>query len=214
MEKAMRTFECEQHNLTRGRVKVKEDSFYWVETPRGLYRAGKAVSCLIEPCIHDMVLLSLSSTDGSYILSVLGRNSNHNPEIVLDEGLSIKVNKGTLDLSAETVNLAGSHITMASKELDLHSSRAKAFIADVSVVGRTFQAHMEAVKIVANTVSNIADRIIQRARQSYRLIEDLDQIKAGRISSIAQGVPFMKGKRSSLMAEKKVKIDGEKIHLG
>jgi hypothetical protein len=214
MEKAIRSVECEQHDLIRGRVKIKEDRFYWVETPRGLYRAGKAVSCLVEPCIHDTVLVSLYGTDQSYILSVLERNSDHDPEIVVDEGLSIKVTKGTLDLAAETVNVAGSHITMASKELDLQSSRANAFVADVSFIGRTFQAHINTVRIVANTVSNIADRIIQRARQSYRLIEDLDEIKAGRISSIARGVLFMKGKRSSLMAENKVKIDGEKIHLG
>jgi len=214
MEKAIRRVECERHDLIRGQVKIKEDRFYWVETSRGLSRAGKAVSCLIEPCIHDTVLLSLNDTEGSYILSVLERRSDHDAEIILDDGFSITVKKGNLDFNAQTMNLRGSNIALQSNNLELHALRAKAFIADFSFLGRTFRAHMEAVKIVAHTVSSVADRIIQRARQSYRLIEDLDQVKAGRISSIARGVLFMKGKRSSLMAENKVKIDGEKIHLG
>ena len=70
------------------------------------------------------------------------------------------------------------------------------------------------MKIVAENVTNVVGRLVQRMRSSYRQIEDSEHVSAGRIRYIAEKSLFLKGMRASLIAEKKVKIDAERINLG
>jgi hypothetical protein len=202
MERLARNMESENLDLSDGRVKMKDDNFFWVETSRGLHKAKKSVSCLIEPLISDEVLLLSNRNGKSYILSVLERER------------SIKVKNGDLDFVAQKLDLKGDDIALASEGLDIRSLRGKASIHDFTFLGRVFRGNINAVKIISQTMSSITERLIQKARHSYRWVEGLEQVKAGRIKYFAENSLFMKSKRSSLLAEKKVKIDAEKIHLG
>ena len=73
MEKVARYMESEKIELFDGRVKMRDGDFFWVETFKGLHKARKSVSCLIEPLVFDEVLLSFNHHGNSYILSVLER---------------------------------------------------------------------------------------------------------------------------------------------
>ena len=53
------------------KVVSQADTFYSVETECGLYRVRRAVSCVVQPEVDDLVLVSLSSLGGGYILAVL-----------------------------------------------------------------------------------------------------------------------------------------------
>jgi len=55
------------------KVVSQADTFYSVETESGLYRVRRAVSCVVQPELNDLVLVSLSSLGGGYILAVLER---------------------------------------------------------------------------------------------------------------------------------------------
>jgi hypothetical protein len=214
MERLARNMENEKNELFDGRVKIKDDNFFWVETSRGLHKAKKSVSCLIEPLIFDEVLLLSNRNGKTYILSVLERERDVQSDIIFEGDVSVKVKNGDLGFVAQKLDLKGNNIDLVSKDLDIRSLRGKASIRDFTFLGRVFRGNINAVKIISKTMSSITERLTQKARQSYRWIEGLEQVKAGRIKYFAEDSLFMKGKRSSLIAEKKVKIDGEKIHLG
>jgi len=206
--------ENEKNELFDGRVKIKDDNFFWVETSRGLHKAKKSVSCLIEPLIFDEVLLLSNRNGKTYILSVLERERDVQSDIIFEGDVSVKVKNGDLGFVAQKLDLKGNNIDLVSKDLDIRSLRGKASIRDFTFLGRVFRGNIDAVKIISKTMSSITERLTQKARQSYRWIEGLEQTEAGRLRFSAKDSLFMKGKRSSLIAEKKVKIDGEKIHLG
>ncbi len=214
MERLARNMESENLDLSDGRVKMKDDNFFWVETSRGLHKAKKSVSCLIEPLISDEVLLLSNRNGKSYILSVLERERGVKSDIIFKGDVSIKVKNGDLDFVAQKLDLKGNDIALASEGLDIRSLRGKASIHDFTFLGRVFRGNINAVKIISQTMSSITERLIQKARHSYRWVEGLEQVKAGRLSYFARESIFLKGKRSSLLAEKKVRIDAEKIHLG
>jgi len=214
MERLARNMESEKIELFDGRVKMRDGDFFWVETSRGLRKSRKSVSCLIEPLISDEILLLSNRNGKSYILSVLEREREVKSDIIFKGDVSIKVKNGDLDFVAQKLDLKGDDITLASEGLDIRSLRGKASIHDFTFLGQVFRGNINAVKIVSKTVTSITERLIRKARESYCWIEGLEQVKAGRIKYFAENSLFMKGKRSSLMAEKKVRIDGEKIHLG
>jgi len=214
MEQLAPTMESENCDLFDGQVKITDDNFFWVETSRGLHKAKKSVSCLLEPCISDVVLLLSNRNGKSYILSVLERERDVQSDILFEGDVSVTVKNGDLGFSARKLDLKGHDIALDSKKLDLRSLCGKASINDFTFLGQVFHGNINAVKIVSKTVMSITERLIRKARESYRWIENLEQVKVGRLRYLARESLYLKGKRSSLMAETKVKIDGEKIHLG
>jgi hypothetical protein len=214
MKQLARTMESENCDLIDGRVKIKDDNFFWVETSRGLRKARKSASCLLEPRIGDEVLLLSNRNGKSYILSVLERERHVQSDILFEGDVSVTVKNGDLGFSARKLDLKGHDIALDSKKLDLRSLWGTASINDFTFLGRVFRGNIDAVKIVSKTVTSITGRLIRKARESYRWIENLEQVKVGRLRYLARESLYLKGKRSSLMAETKVKIDGEKIHLG
>ena len=214
MGKVARYMESEKIELFDGRIKLRDGDFFWVETFKGLHKARKSVSCLIEPLVFDEVLLSSNHHGNLYILSVLEREREVKSDIIFKGDVSVKVKNGDLDFAAQKLDFKGDDIALDSKKLDLRSLCCKASINDFTFLGQVFRGNINAVKIVSKTVTSITERLIRKARESYRWIEGLEQVKAGRIKYFAENSLFMKGKRSSLMAEKKVKIDAKKIHLG
>jgi hypothetical protein len=214
MERLARNMESEKNELFDGRVKIKDENFFWVETSRGLHKAKKSVSCLIEPLISDEVLLLSTHNGKTYILGVLERERDVQSDIIFEGDVLVKVKNGDLGFVAQKLDLKGNDIDLASKNLDIRSLRGKASIRDFTFLGRVFRGNINAVSIISKTMNSITERLTQKARQSYRWIEGLEQTEAGRLRFSAKDSLFMKGKRSSLIAEKKVKIDGEKIHLG
>jgi hypothetical protein len=214
MERLARTMEIENCDLFDGQVKIKDDNFFWVETSRGLRKAKKSVSCLLEPRIGDEVLLLSNRNGTSYIVSVLEREQDVQSEILFEGDVSVTVKNGDLGFSAQKLDLKGQDIALDSKKLDLRSLCGTASINDFTFLGKVFRGNINAVKIVSKTVTSITERLIRKARESYRWIENLEQVKVGRLRYLARESLYLKGKRSSLMAETKVKIDGEKIHLG
>jgi len=214
MGKAAQYMKSEKIELLDGRVKIKDGDFFWVETFKGLHKARKSVSCLIEPLVFDEVLLSSNHNGNTYILAVLERERDVQSDIIFEGDVSVKVKNGDLGFVAEKIDLKGNDIDLVSKDLDIRSLRGKASISDFTFLGRVFRGNIKAVSIISKTMSSITERLTQKARQSYRWIEGLDKTEAGRLLFSAKESLLMKGKRSSLIAEKKVKIDGEKIHLG
>jgi len=206
MGKAAQYMKSEKIELLDGRVKIKDGDFFWVETFKGLHKARKSVSCLIEPLVFD--------NGNTYILAVLERERDVQSDIIFEGDVSVKVKNGDLGFVAEKIDLKGNDIDLVSKDLDIRSLRGKASISDFTFLGRVFRGNIKAVSIISKTMSSITERLTQKARQSYRWIEGLDKTEAGRLLFSAKESLLMKGKRSSLIAEKKVKIDGEKIHLG
>ncbi|MBN1102960.1 MAG: DUF3540 domain-containing protein [Deltaproteobacteria bacterium] len=201
-------------SLIQGRVRGTRESFYWVETAAGIHASKRAASCLVEPQVSDLVLVYEGDRGGWYVLAVLEKEEGVASSIVFEDGLSLEVRKGRLDLVAEGIHLAGKEIALSSAGIRIDSLKGKVRIMDLSFLGKTLTSQIQRIKSVAEFCDSAVGRLSQRVMRSYRWIQDFEQTRAGRITCLVKDTLFMKGKRASLMAEKKIKMDAEKIHLG
>jgi hypothetical protein len=87
-------------------------------------------------------------------------------------------------------------------------------LSRLSFVGSVVQAEVERLKLLAESVDTTLTRLYQRVKRSYRVVEELDQLKAERIDYEAKELLSLHGKHATITAESLVKVDGDQIHLG
>jgi len=145
---------------------------------------------------------------------VLERGQEGDSALVFQGGVDLKVRGGTLGLSADTIQLTGRKLGFTSGNLEVRSLNGRIQVQRCHFLGEIFQARLQRVKIFARSFQTIAVRMIQKAERCFRWTGDQEQVRAGRLSCLVRESIFWKGKRSTWLAEEKVKIDAPKIHLG
>lgn len=201
-------------SLITGKIRVIEGGLYWVETATGIIKSRRASSCLLEPQSSDLVLLYGEDSGEAYVLAVLERQEGIQNTLLFEEGVSIKTKKGDFSVAAEGVRFASEQFALSSADMQIDSLNAKFRIIDLSFLGKALNSRIQKIKWAAEFCDSVVDRLSQNVKRSYRLIEDFEQTRAGRVLCIVRDTLFMKGKQSVIMAEKRIKMDAEKIHLG
>lgn len=191
-----------------GLVTRRLDDTFEVEARQGVFRATKAAGCLLEPEAGDKVLLTVDPLGASYILNILERPRDKPLEISAPGGLTVRTPAGAFKIEAEE------SISLGAPTLEIDAWQGQARIRDFEWTGRSLTASLSKADLVVKMLETSAEVIIQKARQSFRFIEELEQACLGRLRCLVDGSLFLKGKRASLKAEETVKIDGESIHLG
>jgi len=199
-----------------GKVVGQEDSFYSVETDSGLYRVLRAISCVVQPEVNDLVLVSLSSLSGSYILAVLEREQGAKATLSFDSDVDIRTSEGSLSIaSKQGIDLVSAKdINLVSSRLGISSSQGEINISRLTFLGSFFEGSLETVKLLARTFDSITERFFRRTKRSYRFIEDTDQVKAGSLNYIADKSLILRGTFSQMTAKEDVHIDAERINIG
>ena len=97
-----------------------------VRTDDGDFRCRKAVSCLIEPELHDFVLagvhVNAQKSETAYVLAVLERESP-DATVACEGNLDLKVKSGKLRMaSAEGIDLVSAkHVQVAATDFSVHA---------------------------------------------------------------------------------------------
>ncbi len=105
-------------------------------------------------------------------------------------------------------------IGLDSEDLDLHARKAKLSIDVAHYRGQRLEATLQQIKSVAKRSEVLAETLIEKAKNTYRSVEALSQLTAGRVRTVVEGAYQLRSKDAFLKADEDFKIDGEKIHLG
>ncbi len=70
------------------------------------------------------------------------------------------------------------------------------------------------VVLVAERLESTATRIFETARNVYRQVEELHQLRAARIRTVASEGHHLRAGHVAIEADEEVRIDGARIHLG
>jgi hypothetical protein len=84
----------------------------------------------------------------------------------------------------------------------------------VTLTGRALESTFERIMTRAETMESRVGRLVERARETYREVEDLAQTRAGRLRLVAKKTLHALGQRTLVKADEDMKIKGEKIYLG
>jgi len=196
-------------------VELRKNAFV-IDTHSGRYTAKKAVSCLLEPGKGARVLMAGDPEGDCYILSVLEHGIEKKCSVQFDGDVEMVTKNGQFQIAAQKgINLTTvDSIGMISSELKVHSNQAEISISQLFYLGTSIFAQLSKIKVLATTVESTIQRLTQKLLRSYRTVEDIDQVKAGKIDYRAEKTMSLHGKYSLITAKKDVKIDGKMIHMG
>lgn len=187
-----------------------------VRSDIGVYRARRAVSCLVEPETGDMVLFCTADGGFAYILAVLERNEETAATISVPGDLNLRLDNGRFGVDArDGVALASARrISMTSSKLDVQATAADLTVQQTSFTGSFFQASLERIRLFAGSLDSLLERLHQRVKRSYRFVEETDQMRAENIDHRAEKLLNLRGKNAVVNARELIKLDGEQIHVG
>ncbi|VBB46662.1 conserved hypothetical protein [uncultured Desulfatiglans sp.] len=199
-----------------GKIQKLQADGCLVETASGLIRASQAVGCLIRPQPGDKVLVCSDSDGAAYILAVLERRPDEGLEIRFDRPAAIRVSRGRLSLvSQEGIDLgANQDIQLTASALEVHAARGKVIMERAAFLGSFLEVQAARVRLLAGILESVAERLTQKIKRSYRVIEESEHVKAGSLDYFARKWLSFKGRYTLLTAREDVKVDGERIHIG
>lgn len=174
------------------------------------------------PVAGDQVLIVGETLENSFIIGHIPAQpkSVQNVSLVQDKknGKTIlSIPEGDLDICAEKGSIrlqASKDIELNSKQLSMETGKAEFNVVDASYQGLRLAASVAHTKLFLGKLQSNVGRLIEKAKNVYRQVENLNQLKAGRMRTLVKGSYHLKGENINQKAEKDVRIDGDKINLG
>jgi hypothetical protein len=113
-----------------------------------------------------------------------------------------------------TVSLTDKGLLLSSKNIGLKAKSAKLDIEHSQFQGKTFKGVLDRSKLLVGKIETVAVRIMERAKNVYRQVEELQQTRANRVRTLVEGSYQLDSETTYIKSKKNVNIDGERIHLG
>jgi hypothetical protein len=131
--------------------------------------------------------------------------------------------RNDLHLGVQDPNVGGTGPSMTMKTrkmeliapvLDLTAQRAQLFMQETRIAGKKLLGRIGDVQFIGRKIESVADTVLAKAKNMYRTISELSQLKAGRQRTLIENTSHMKARKTILKSEKDFKVKAEKIHLG
>ena len=108
---------------------------------------------------------------------------------------------------SSTITLRRQSMKMGSSEVGIDAERGDFKVEEAKYTGKRFLSKVDRLESIAGSV-------IARARNIYQTVEELSQVRAGRMRTMVARTFHFKSKKAFVKAEEDYKIKAEKIHLG
>ena len=215
MDNAAESAILKGQTLDTGRVRMRSEGEYYVETLSGLCLAQRAAGCLLEPLPSDVVLLFRDDGDSSYILSVLRRSHEQESTLAFDGNVTIKVKEGRFGLDAKDIDLAAAGaMSLSSRAFSLRTLTGSVACHTFTVASSFLSGAIHRMHLAADAVDSVVGIMRQKVKSCYRRVEEVDDCRAGRIKVKAEKGWSLRAEKAEIACDRRVKIDGERIDLG
>jgi hypothetical protein len=200
---------------TTGRVVRLEPRALIVRTGLGELRARRAVSCLLEPELDDLVLLASMNTGESYVLAVLEREGDQPSRLRFEHDVDLRTS-GQLAFSAEKglrLSTNGA-LGLIGRSLEAVAREGTLLVRSLSMKSESVHAETGKLKLLAAAVDSAVERLTASFGNVYRRVEGLEQLRAGQVHVRVDGNLDLRGQNALVTAERLVKVNAEQVHMG
>jgi len=194
----------------------ENNSQFVVQSTAGYVVAKRAFSCVIQPEAGDKVMLSRDAKNQAHILAIIERVVGNTATLGFDGDLNLHSKNGKVSVTAgESINIAAAKkVTLFAEHTDIIAKKALINIEELSAVGKELNSHIGRVKVFAHSIDTVADRVTQYLKNSFRIIDGVDQTRAGEMLSTIKNLFSLRARQAAVLAKKDMKIDAERIHMG
>ena len=207
MNRAHAFISSEDVSFFRSKVMGRCENRYMVLADGSSTLAVRAAGCLLQPEPGDTVL-TMMAEDGAYILNVLTRDP-----AATDARLTSPCSR--MILEAEEIGIEpGRELNISTPCLDVEAAVAKGRFGTLEATGTSAESRFLKVTTVARTIESVSDAFFQKTGRCYRKVQEFEEATIGRLRMLVDGLFSVSSKNTRMKAEKRFKIDAEKIHLG
>ncbi len=194
-----------------------EPGGFSVKTETGVVKLKRAASCLVDPEIGDLVLVSISDLGHGYVLAVLEKEPGAKTKIRFEADVDLSAPAGKVGInSKDGIDLASAKdVNVLATEVSVNAGKAEANLKETYVRSGSVETSFGTVRVLADAIDTIVANFTQRAKQSLRVVEGLDHVRTGFMNYVAKKSMTLRGEEfSQLTSKKDVHIDGERINIG
>ena len=179
---------------------------FTVESAGGVLEARRAVSCLLEPAIGDMVACLQNGPDEVWIIAVLER----------EEGVAhtLRCDGPTRIVTDQALTIESKTMRLHSEELAVEAVRAEIAADSAQLVGSELRVIGAKMKLIGSLLSTVFDRATHFSKHCLRTTEGVDRVQATHIEQEAGQLLRLSGEHTLINGEKLVKTRGGQIHFG
>jgi len=216
MNEVVELYQNVEPGLMSGIVTGEIEGTFMVSTDTESMTAGQAFSCLVKPQEGDKVLLATDATRECFILAVLRRpKDSKETDISLDGNVNLHTNNGSLSITSDKDLTIASEdrLSLATGKITVHAEKGAVTLGVLSFIGKSIHSQVKRVKSVANTVENTFLRLTQRLENSFRFINDQEEVQSRSSRYLVEETMTIQAKNAVHIAEENVTINAEQIHL-
>lgn len=161
--------------------------------------AQQAFGCPFTPIADDFVMFVRCANRGIFIINILQRKHS-NPALIENEnGITLQ--------STKQIDILANDIKMTSNKTQVVSHQ-------YSHTSQKLDIKSDATEFYSRTVESITERLVQKVKDSFKVIERLEQVNANNIIQNIKNAFIQRSKQVDITAKSDVKINGERIHMG
>lgn len=112
------------------------------------------------------------------------------------------------------VNLQRRGLKLSGQALEVAAARAAFHVQEAKCVGKRFLARFGFSQLIFGKLESLSDCIVEKAKNVYRTVEELSQLKTGRLRTIVESSSHFKANTAYFKTTEDFNVDGEKINLG
>jgi len=105
-------------------------------------------------------------------------------------------------------------VKLYSPNVGINAQAGELKIDEVKYVGKYFSGKVEFSKLAIDRMETVVETMVLKAKNIYKTVEQLTQLKTGRLRTLVQSTFHLKSKKSFLKTEEDFKVRADKIHLG
>ncbi len=122
--------------------------------------------------------------------------------------------KGRDRLPDQCLRVDGEGAHFGVHTMDVAAGKGDFRIGRTSFHGKHFTSSVDRARMSFDRFEIAARRFMQRSEQYFHWVRQLCQVQAGRMRTLVFGAHHVQSRRTTLVAEEDVHIDGKKINLG
>jgi hypothetical protein len=188
-------------------------------SPFAEIRAGRAVSCLVEPELDDVVLVAAHARGPNlttaYVLAVLERESP-NAAISSKGDLEVRVKEGRFRVASQKgIDLVSPEsVDVVSNRVGIHANVAKIVATEIVSLASQVVADLSRVKVDGSILDKVFDRVSERVQRSFREIEESEHVRAKEIEITADQSLTLRSENTIVAAKEVVELADDEDHYG
>ncbi len=179
-------------------------------------RCQRAASCLLLPAPGDTVMVAGPHDDALYVIAVVVQADRRSATLAVDGDLRLQSKRGgiaiqsagTLDLQSDTA------VATRAPQWKLTAERGQCNVSELDYQGAEVRFSVLVSRFVGHACEVVLDRLHLLTRSSFRITEEIEQVRAGQIDIQASRTLRLHAKNTLVTSKELIKVDAEQSHMG